>query len=90
MSTAKQWQVNIYISEDDAGHTHADARLLTRDRTALHGVGEARRNPHDPDVPEIGDELAVARALADLSDKLRQVAAADLEEITHEPVRLDS
>jgi hypothetical protein len=40
------------------------------------GVGVSSRNPRDPEVPEIGDELAVARALADLSEHLRTAANA--------------
>lgn len=90
MSTVKRWSVDVYISENQVeGRTHAEARLHTRDKTALRGTGEARRNPSDIDVPEIGDELAVARALADLSGKLREAAACDIADITREPVRLD-
>jgi len=37
-------------------------------------------------VPEIGDELAVARALADLGRKLSTTAADDLEGIGQSPV----
>jgi hypothetical protein len=41
-------------------------------------------------LPEIGDELAVARALSDLAHRLLEAAAADIEEFTHKAVRLDS
>jgi hypothetical protein len=54
----------------------------------LVGVGRARLNPDDRDVPEIGDELAVARALSDLGHRLLMTATRDVEEITHERVRL--
>jgi hypothetical protein len=90
MSAAKLWNVDIYISEhEDEGRTHAEARLHTRDKTDVRGTGEAKRNPHDLDVPEIGDELAAARALADLSRKLREAAASDIEGTTHESAHLD-
>jgi hypothetical protein len=41
-------------------------------------------NPADDEVPEIGDELAVGRALADLSSRLLTTAAADVGENVHE------
>ncbi|MCW6011073.1 DUF1876 domain-containing protein [Micromonospora sp. CPCC 205371] len=37
---------------------------------------------------KIGDELAVSRALADLSHQLLEVAAADIEQTTQDRVRL--
>lgn len=90
MNAVKLWRVDVYINEhEEVGRTHAEARLRTGDGTELRGVGDARRNPHDLDVPEIGDELAAGRALADLARKLREAAAGDIEGITHEPVHLD-
>jgi hypothetical protein len=80
MATAKKWTVDIYVDEHpDSRRTHAEARLHTGDPTDVRGVGISSRNPRDLEVPEIGDELAVARALADLADKLRAAAAGDIE-----------
>jgi Domain of unknown function (DUF1876) len=91
MIHTKRWTVEITIDEhDDERRTHAEARLRTQDRTDLRGNGQARRKPADREVPEIGDELAVARALADLAYRLLDVAAGDIEEITHRPARLDA
>ena len=45
----------------------------------IAGWGRARRNPSDPVVPQIGEELAMARALSDLSHKLLEVATAQIE-----------
>ncbi|XVQ90025.1 DUF1876 domain-containing protein [Microbispora siamensis] len=75
----KRWTVQIYISEhgDD---TFAKAVLTTRDGH-LAGAGHARRNPVDPSVPEIGDELATARALADLADKLLVITSRDIAQV---------
>ncbi|MGH4006703.1 MAG: DUF1876 domain-containing protein [Pseudonocardiaceae bacterium] len=84
----KVWKVEIQIDEHD-GRTRAVARLHNRDETNLVGVGLARLNPADRDVPEIGDELAVARALSDLSHKLLEAAAGDIEQITHQPAQLN-
>lgn len=87
MDQTKRWTVTIDIDEHD-GRTRAVARLQTRDSDTLAGFGLARRNPADPDVPEIGDELAAARALSDLSHRLLDTAASDLESVTHEPAHL--
>ena len=64
MDTIKHWTVDIHLTEHDAEgvvRTHAEARLRARDDTDLRGRGEARKHPDDPDVPEIGDELAASR-----------------------------
>ena len=82
----KTWRVDALISEKD-GRTHCEAALVTEgSATALSGSGSARRNPRDTDIPEIGDELATARALADLAHKLLETAAKDIEAVTHEHV----
>lgn len=78
MNDAKRWTVIVDIDEHD-GRTRAVARLHARDVHRLAGVGLARLNPTDEDVPEIGDELATARALSDLSHRLLDVAADDIE-----------
>lgn len=88
MTATKRWNVDVYIDEHE-DTTRAEARLRTRDDTQLTGVGTAHRNPSDVDVPEIGDELAVARALGELSRKLLRTAAEDIEDVTHQPVHLD-
>jgi len=83
----KSWSVNIVIDEHE-NQTRATARLRAENRAELEGVGLARLNPIDSDVPEIGDELATARALADLAHQLIEVTAADIEKITKEPPNL--
>ncbi|HSJ46072.1 MAG TPA: DUF1876 domain-containing protein [Euzebyales bacterium] len=94
MQIAKQWSVDIYLTElsDAAGvRTHAEARLHTQDATDLRGRGDARKHPADRDVPEIGDELAAARALSDLAHQLLHAAAEDIEGVTGTPVtKLDA
>jgi len=91
MTLTRTWTVEIFIDEhDDDRMTHAQARLHTGDRTALRGDGAARRHPADREVPEIGDELAAARALSDLSHRLLEAAADDIEQITHRPARIDA
>jgi hypothetical protein len=87
MNETKRWTVHIDIDEHD-GRTRAVARLHPHDSDRLVGVGLARLNPADHDVPEIGDELATARALSELSHNLLELAAADIEQITHKPAHL--
>jgi hypothetical protein len=88
MATTKRWSVKIFIDEHD-NTTRAEARLETADMTHLVGVGTAILNPHDVNVPEIGDELAAARALSELGHRLLEAAADDIEGATHRPVHLD-
>jgi hypothetical protein len=78
---AKRWTVQIYITED-GDNTCARAVLSTRDSAYLAGVGHACRNPGDQPVPEIGDELAVARALADLANRLLTISSEDITQVT--------
>ncbi|HVV18491.1 MAG TPA: DUF1876 domain-containing protein [Pseudonocardiaceae bacterium] len=83
----KRWDVEIHIDEHDS-RTRAQARLHNRDETGLVGTGFALLNPTDADVPEIGDELAVSRALADLAHQLLDAAADDIEGVTGRPSHL--
>jgi hypothetical protein len=87
----REWTVRVTIIEDaEARRTRATAVLHTDARTPVRGEGDARRRPSDAEVPEIGDEVATARALADLAYKLLDVAADDIEQFTHRPARLRS
>jgi hypothetical protein len=88
MKTEDRWSVEVYLDEED-GETHAEARLVARDTEKVRGQGRARCNPADWDVPEIGAELAASRALSDLAHRLLDLAAADIEAVTHEHIRLN-
>ena len=77
---AKEWGVELYIAEDGTD-TAARAVLLSGSEKKTTGHGRARRNPVDREVPEIGDELAVSRALADLADRLHQIASEDIAQL---------
>jgi hypothetical protein len=87
MKATKQWNVEVSIGEED-GHTYAQARLVADTGDRMMGIGQATAHPHDYDVPEIGDELAVARALNDLGHRLLVTTAADIHQLTDEEVRL--
>ncbi len=86
MTTVDSWPVEISLHEED-GKTRAEARL-TKDGADMIGHGLARRNPDDPDVTQIGEEIAAARALSDLAHQLLSAAAGQIEGITHEGAHL--
>ena len=87
MRAMKQWRADILVGEND-GQTYAEVQLVTEVGDELVGVGRAQVGPDDPDVPEIGDEVAVARALRDLGDRLLTVASSDIQTVTREEVHL--
>lgn len=82
----KAWHASLLLTEED-GHTVAEATLNTGSHV-LHSHGEARCNPADQDVAEIGDELAAARALVELSHRLVETTAADISAIEGREVHL--
>lgn len=79
-------RVEVSLSED-ADHCEAIARCRMRDRD-FAGWGRARRHPTDPAMPIVGEELAAARALSDLSHQLVVAAADSLESALGRPVAL--
>jgi hypothetical protein len=76
--TGHHWDVRLEISED-GDHCVVVAHLDAGDRS-LAGVGRSKRNPADPSVPQVGEELATARALHDLAHHLSQDAWTMIEE----------
>ena len=84
MDAMKTWTVQVDIDEHE-DRTRAVARLDTGGDRPLDGTGLARLNPADRNVPQIGDELAVARALSELSHRLLDVAARDIEQSSGVP-----
>lgn len=73
----KEWVATISIDEHD-GQTRAKARLRWRDQEAV-GVGLARLAPTDRYHAHIGDELAAARALADLARRMMTGTVQNIE-----------
>jgi hypothetical protein len=87
MSAERVWTVTIAFTEDD-DKTRADA-LMQGGPMELRGWGRARRNPEDPDVPAVGEEVAASRALVDLAHHLLEQAAHAIESWEGHPVQLD-
>lgn len=88
MGEERIWTAEVVFTED-ADRTRADIRLRA-DGQEYHGWGRAKRNPDDPDIPAVGEELATARALSDLAHQLIQQAAEMIEGFEGHPVRLHS
>jgi hypothetical protein len=85
-SESKVWTITVELDES-AEETQAKATLEVGPRH-YGGWGRARRNPADPDVPRVGEELAAARALSDLSHKLLDAAATEIEQWEGGPVHV--
>jgi hypothetical protein len=81
------WHIEVEFQEDDT-QTEAAALLRLRDGVELAARGTARRNPDDPAQPQIGEEIAAARALSDPVHQLLDKAATQIEEATHKPAHL--
>ena len=86
MSERKIWTAEIILDETPE-KTDAFVTLHTGDAECT-AEGHARRNPADPNIPRIGEELATARALAQLSSKLLEESARILEAHLGEEVHL--
>ena len=87
MNTDDHWSMEVFVAEID-DETDAEARLTKADSRNFCGRGKARLNPADRNVAIIGEEIAIARALSDLSHKLLHSAAVGVEGMTHEKARL--
>ena len=81
------WTVEIIFSEDE-DKTRADA-TLSGSGMGLQGWGRARRNPADPEMPAVGEEIAAARALSDLAHHLLEQAAHRIESWEGHPIDLN-
>ncbi|MFI8363925.1 dsRBD fold-containing protein [Streptomyces sp. NPDC085612] len=76
MSHTTEWKTHVYLFEED--HTTKVRVELDTGTSRLTGHGTARCNPTDKDVPEIGDELAAARALEHLAGQLKRIVYRDM------------
>ena len=87
MNQTRTLPITVHLVEMET-QTRADVSLTLESGVLLEGHGEAHRHPRDEDVPVIGDELATARALSDLSHKLVETAADEIGRIEHRTVHL--
>ncbi|BDZ55344.1 DUF1876 domain-containing protein [Agromyces marinus] len=87
MNATQRWNVTVEIDEEE-NTTTARATVRTPAGHDVTGVGKADRNPLDPNVPAIGDELAVARALRNLAERLLHTTEKGISGITGEPAHV--
>lgn len=62
----------IHVHEDESSTIARSVLELRGDH--FEGVGRANRRPTDPLVPLIGEELAIARSLAELETRIMEAA----------------
>ncbi|MEZ0448913.1 dsRBD fold-containing protein [Cellulomonas sp. ICMP 17802] len=83
------WNVAIYLVDSpDDPTTRAHAVLTTTTGATLDGYGRARFTAYDLDVPEVGTEVAAARALRNLADRLLQASSDDLDDLESHEIHL--
>jgi hypothetical protein len=76
------WKLMFETREDE---DHCDMVVhLDAGNRSLSGHGRSRRNPADQSVPQVGEELAAARALQELARHLTDDAWAMIEEYTQQ------
>ena len=78
--------IDLRLQEDS---TRCEAVATMRTTLGpMTGTGQARRNPADPEVPMIGEELAIARALSQLADQLELAAREGINAREPNPAHL--
>lgn len=83
METFKDVTLSIRLAEDDTTTTATATLDLRGDH--FEASGTARRNPIDPPKPVIGEELAIARALSKLEERIMDKAQDKIDEfLVHE------
>lgn len=83
VETEKEVVLSIHLEEDDT-ETRATATLDLRG-DHFEASGRARRNPIDPPRPLIGEELAIARALSKLEERIMDTAQDKIDRyLVHE------
>lgn len=83
-ATEKVWTVQVRVHEE-GDETTATAVLGVAAPARLDAEGSSHRNPRDPANAIIGDEVAVARALRMLADRLLETAQSDISISTGVP-----
>lgn len=89
-SAVKTWTVQVRITEEGDATSATAVLAAEAGGHELDGTGRARRNPADPASSVIGDEVAVARALRLLADRLMKTADSDISTSTGSPAHLTS
>jgi len=73
----KHWRVDVYLYEGEDA-TSAQVVLRGDASSPVTARGQVERSTRSAVIPEVGDEVAVGRALQRLSDRLLGLADEDL------------
>ncbi|MEV6653324.1 DUF1876 domain-containing protein [Streptomyces sp. NPDC051219] len=80
MQTLVGWHIEMEFREE-GDKTKAAAMVRLGDGTEFRAHGTASRHPADPEQLRVGEEIAGARALMDLSSKLLKKAHSEIDEV---------
>lgn len=72
----KDVSLKLHLMEDDRETVAHGILNLRGDH--FEAMGKARRRPGDPQLPVIGEELAIARALQDLTAQVMEAAESKI------------
>lgn len=72
----KDISLNLHLMEDEYQTVAHGVLNLRGDH--FEALGKAKRRPTDPQLPVIGEELAIARALQDLTGQVMEAAQAKI------------
>ena len=86
-ASGSTWRVQVTVLHEGP-ETTAQAVLVAGSPDHMGATGHARRNPEDPSSPFVGEEIAVARALRHLADRLVDSAEEQIEDSTGRPARV--
>jgi len=78
MRQTSQWKMDIGLDEI-GGVTRAEIKLGATDGTRFTGIGLVQNGPRGQHLPDIAAELALARALSDLTEELLEAVASDID-----------
>ncbi|GAA3367264.1 DUF1876 domain-containing protein [Streptomyces sannanensis] len=87
MQTIVGWHIEVEFEEVEKT-TRASCLVRLQDGTELRAHGHANRHPDDPEQMRVGEEIAAARALNELSRTLLKKAGVEIEEVTHIPAHI--
>ena len=87
MQTIAGWHIEMEFQEAEK-RTRAAAMVRLPDGTEMRAHGHATRHPEDMEQMRVGEEIAAARALNELSRELLRKAGSEIEEVTHREAHL--
>ncbi|MFF9480547.1 DUF1876 domain-containing protein [Streptomyces sp. NPDC014733] len=78
-NTVVGWHIEMEFQED-THHTRAAALVRLPDGTEVRGHGYASRHPVDSNQPRVGEEVAAARALHEVEERLLSKAHGEIDQ----------